>query len=282
MPSTPIRDAASTAGYLLDDAQLAAAEHLEDLLGRVAVRRRRGGPDDAGDATLLSRALGALLGRGVMLVATSNYPPKGLLPDPLFHELAEPLIDLLESRLDVLRVDGPVDYRELDRSDAAPSAPAARGWRAGSALVPGTPHQQAAVGLVPPAPHEAADVTLSGGRSVRALRASDGAVWFDFAGLCTAPVSALDLLSLADRYGRWVVSDVVPFADCHVNTQQRFVSLVDVLYDRDLSLVLTAPRPLDELFSVPAGRPAPPDLARATSRLRQLRQTAHMSDAHER
>jgi cell division protein ZapE len=302
MPSTPIRDAARAAEYLLDDAQLAAAEQLEDLLDRVSARPGRRHPEagggaylwgpvgrgktwlldrfhglaggqrfhfhefyralhaevwartgtadamdraldallgdarvlcfdelhlhDAGDATLLSRALRTLLGRGVTLVATSNYPPEGLLPDPLFHELAEPLIDLLESRLDVLRVDGPVDYRELE---------------------------------VP-----------------------DGAVWFDFAGLCAAPVSALDMLSLADRYGRWVVSEVVPFADCHRNTQQRFVSLVDVLYDRDLSLVLTAPRPLDELFWLPAGRPAPPDLARARSRLRQLRQTAHMSGAHER
>ncbi|MFD2797658.1 cell division protein ZapE [Promicromonospora vindobonensis] len=357
MQSTPIRDAASAAGYLLDDAQLAAAGHLEDLLGRVAVRPGRGRPEaaggvylwgpvgrgktwlldrfhglaggprfhfhefyralhaevwarigtadamdraldallgnarvlcfdelhlhDAGDATLLSRALRTLLGRGVTLVATSNYPPEGLLPDPLFHELAEPLIDLLESRLDVLRVDGPVDYRELEvPDDAVVHAPV--GWRGGAVLVPGSPELLAASGLVRPAPQEAVDVALSGGRSVQALRASDGAVWFDFAGLCAAPVSALDMLSLADRYVRWVVSEVVPFAECHLNTQQRFVSLVDVLYDRDLALVLTAQRPLDELFSLPTDRPAPPDLARATSRLRQLRQTAHMSDAHER
>jgi cell division protein ZapE len=361
MQPTPIRDAASAAGFLLDDAQVAAAEHLEDLLGRLVVRPGRRGPatgrgaylcgpvgrgktwlldrfhglaggprfhfhefyralhaevwartgtpdamdraldallgdtpvlcfdelhlHDAGDAMLLSRALRTLLDRGVTLVATSNYPPQGLLPDPLFHELAEPLIALLEARLDVLRVDGPVDYRELrvpDGVPVAPASPVAPGWRGGSALVPGTPPQLAAVGLVPPAPREAVDVPLGGGRSARALRASDGAVWFDFAGLCAAPVSALDMLSLAERFGRWVVSDVVPFADCHLNPQQRLVSLVDVLYDRDLPLVMTAPRPLDEVLSVPAGRPAPPDLARATSRLRQLRQTAHMSGAHER
>jgi cell division protein ZapE len=116
---------------------------------------------------------------------------------------------------------------------------------------------------------------------VRALRATAGAVWFDFAGLCAAPVSALDMLSLAERFGRWVVSDVVPFADCHVNTHQRFVSLVDVLYDRDLPLVLTAPQPLDEVLAVPVGRPAPPDLDRASSRLRQLRQTAQMSGTRD-
>jgi cell division protein ZapE len=354
MQSTPIRDAAREAGYVLDAAQQAAAEHLEGVLDQMRagppkprrdgahgaylwgpvgrgktwlldrfhglaggprfhfhefyralhaeVWARTGTPDamdgaldallgdtsvlcfdelhlhDAGDAMLLSRALRNLLARGVTLVATSNYPPQGLLPDPLFHELAEPLIALLEAELDVLRVDGPVDYRELRVPDAAPVAP---GWRGGAALVPGSARQLADAGLVPPTPHEAVDVPFGGGRSVRALRATAGAVWFDFAGLCGAPISALDMLSLAERYGRWVVSDVVPFADCHVNTQQRFVSLVDVLYDRDLPLVLTAPRPLDEVLAVPVGRPAPPDLARASSRLRQLRQTAQMSGTRD-
>ncbi|MFJ3403209.1 cell division protein ZapE [Promicromonospora sp. NPDC090134] len=361
MPPTPIRDAAGAAGYVLDAAQLAAAEHLEDLLHTLDARpgharrdvvhgaylwgpvgrgktwlldrfhARAGGPrfhfhefyralhaevwartgtpdamdraldallgdsrvlcfdelhlHDAGDTMLLSRALRTLLGRGVTLVATSNYPPQGLLPDPLFHELAEPLIALLGSSLDVLRVDGPVDYRELRapavRPDAAAGADAATradagGWRAGSALPPG-PAGLAGAGLTRPTADEAADVPLGGGRSVRALRASDGLVWFDFAGLCAAPVSALDLLSLAERFDRWVVSDVVPFADCRISTQQRFVNLVDVLYDRDLPLVLTAPGPLDEVLAVPAGRPAPPDLARATSRLRQLGQAAEVA-----
>ncbi|MEV0949785.1 cell division protein ZapE [Promicromonospora sp. NPDC050249] len=351
MQSTPIRDAARTAGYVLDDAQLAAAEHLEGLLDRLAANVRRGprrvahgaylwgpvgrgktwlldrfhdfagGPrfhfhefyralhaevwartgtldamdraldallgdapvlcfdelhlHDAGDAMLLSRALRNVLGRGVTLVATSNYPPQGLLPDPLFHELAEPLITLLETELDVLPVDGPVDYRELRVLDTASAAP---GWRGGAALVPGTAQQFADAGLVPPSPREAVAVALGGGRSVRALRASADVVWFDFTGLCAAPVSALDMLTLAERFGRWVVTDVRPFAACHVNTQQRFVSFVDVLYDQDLPLVLTAHRPLDEVLAVPEGHPAPPDLARAASRVRQLRQTAHMSE----
>lgn len=149
-------------------------------------------------------------------------------------------------------------------------------------MVSGSDSRLRAADLLPPAPHQAVDVPLSGGRSVRARRAHDGAVWFDFLGLCAAPVSAMDMLSLAERFCRWTVSDLVPFAGCHVNTQQRFVSLVDVLYDQDVPLTLTAPDPLDELLAAPAGRPVPPDLTRATSRLRQFRQTPHMSVAHER
>ncbi|GGM08662.1 cell division protein ZapE [Promicromonospora citrea] len=333
MPRTPLRDAARAAGYVLDDAQDAAAGRLEGLLDSLGsdaprgvylwgpvgrgktwlldrfheaaggprfhfhafyralhaeVWARTGTPDameraldallgdatvlcfdelhlhDAGDATLLSRALRTLLRRGVVLVATSNYPPQGLLPDPLFHELAVPLIEALEGSLDVLAVDGPVDYRT--RRDGG--APPVGGWRSGLLLDLASADGGGALGR--PAPDEAADVALRGGRTVPALRAADDAVWFDFTALCTAPVSALDMLSLAERFDRWTVTDVVPFAHCHVNTQQRFVNLVDVLHDHDRTLVLTTPGPLDEVLAVPAGRPAPPDLARAVSRLRQL------------
>lgn len=66
---------------------------------------------DIGDARLLARMLDELFTRGVTLVATSNYPPAGLLPNPLFHEAFAPTIALLESRMQVIAVDGPLDYR---------------------------------------------------------------------------------------------------------------------------------------------------------------------------
>ncbi|PRZ05755.1 cell division protein ZapE [Isoptericola sp. CG 20/1183] len=222
---------------------------------------------DSGDTMLLTRALRTLRARGVTVVATSNYPPHGLLPSPLFHHLAEPLIELIEGSLTVVEVAGTTDFRTLvtDGDRAVP------GWRSGRVVPAGT--------LEAPDPGDAVEVPLPGGRTVPALRAEGDTVWFDFLGLCAAPVSALDLLFLAERYQRFVLLDLVPFARCRPETQARFVSLVDVLYDRDQALVLTLPgssasrrpgRLLAALLTVPAGRPAPPDLGRAVSRLRQV------------
>ncbi|RBO87428.1 AFG1-like ATPase [Nocardia puris] len=66
---------------------------------------------DVGDAMLLARLLDALFARHVTLVLTSNYPPPDLLPNPLFHEKFLPAIDRILDNLDVLSVDGPIDYR---------------------------------------------------------------------------------------------------------------------------------------------------------------------------
>lgn len=66
---------------------------------------------DIGDARLITRMLDALFARGVALVVTSNYAPDDLLPNPLFHATFVPTIEKLKQNLEVVCVDGPVDYR---------------------------------------------------------------------------------------------------------------------------------------------------------------------------
>ncbi|QIH99178.1 cell division protein ZapE [Rhodococcoides fascians A21d2] len=71
---------------------------------------------DIGDARLITRMLDALFARGVVLVVTSNYAPDELLPNPLFHPTFLPTIEKLKEELDVVCVDGPVDYRAAGTS----------------------------------------------------------------------------------------------------------------------------------------------------------------------
>ncbi|WP_415971332.1 cell division protein ZapE [Rhodococcus sp. 077-4] len=71
---------------------------------------------DIGDARLITRMLDALFARGVALVVTSNYAPDDLLPNPLFHATFVPTIEKLKQNLEVVCVDGPVDYRTVGGS----------------------------------------------------------------------------------------------------------------------------------------------------------------------
>jgi cell division protein ZapE len=218
---------------------------------------------DIGDAMLVSRLLKELLERRITLVVTSNYPPSGLLPNPLYHHLFQPAIDLIVRHLDVMEVAGPTDYRTVE-----PAARDGQGFAAGSLVWPGNEQQLAAHALRPPAA-EVTTVLNVGTRPVRALQAEGRVVWFDFAQLCESPTSSSDLLALADRYSTWIVSSVPQLSSRPAEAQQRFVNLIDITHDRDLKLTLICHVPRDALLD---GQLLVPDTERIASRLKLLTQ----------
>lgn len=216
---------------------------------------------DPGNATIMARVMDSLFAQRITLVTTSNYPPSGLLPDPLFHHLIEPLAATLEISLDVVAVAGPRDYRQARRG-----ATRATEFERGGFLWPGTGAQLAQAGLVPPAPAERRTVPL-GGRSVTALAVRGDAVWFDFTDLCAGPYSTIDYLRLADRFRDWTLSGLPPLSTTGRDPAQRFADLVDILCDRDRRLHLVAGAPLADCLT---GDRLPPDIHRTASRLALL------------
>lgn len=191
---------------------------------------------DPGDAMLLSRLVLALPQRGAVLVTTSNYPPQGLLPDPRHHALVLPLVGALERSCDVLEVAGPVDHRAAGHGGARPA------WSSGGWASPGSASQRVALGV--PVPQVADRVRLAvGGRPLWAAAVQDGCVEFDFGDLCGGLTSVGDLLELAERYATVVVSGVPPLAGVPLDARRRFADLVDVLWDRDVRLVVLADGP---------------------------------------
>jgi cell division protein ZapE len=98
---------------------------------------------DIGDAMLITRLFKALFERGVLVLVTSNYPPAGLLPNPLYHERFKPVIDLIAARMEVLEVSSPQDFRSL------PQAHATQRFTTGQYVWPGTAAQRAASACLP-------------------------------------------------------------------------------------------------------------------------------------
>lgn len=216
---------------------------------------------DIGDAMLISRLFQALFRRGVLVLVTSNYPPQGLLPNPLYHERFKPVIELIATRMDVLEVSSPQDFRSL------PQAHSAQRFTQGQYLWPGTTAQREALGLpsadCPPQP-----LTV-GNRQMRCRSLDGRTIAFTFNDLCEQLTAVMDYLLLCHDFDHWIIDGLPHLADCPIAVQQRFINLVDVLYDRDKHLILVGAQPLGESL---AGQAI--DLSRTASRLGQLQQTS--------
>ena len=94
------------------------ANPLDALADRIAKRYRlicfdEVAVSDVADSMLLGRLFTRTMDRGVVYCMTSNYPPDELYKGGLKREDFLPVIETIKARLDVLRVDGGIDYRKL-------------------------------------------------------------------------------------------------------------------------------------------------------------------------
>ena len=213
---------------------------------------------DPGDAMILSRLLLALPEHGATLVATSNYPPAGLLPGERHHRLVLPLIAAIEACCAVVELDAGIDHR------AAGHGGARTGFCSGAWAIPGSPAQLAHLHLAAPEPGDRTRLTVAG-RALWAASADGGVLHVRFDELCQRPTSVGDLLELTERYPTIVVAGVPLLASVDEHARRRFADLIDVAWDHDTRLVILTAHPIEQVLDA-----AITDRARTASRLSLL------------
>ncbi|MDD1508094.1 cell division protein ZapE [Pseudomonas sp. CNPSo 3701] len=213
---------------------------------------------DIGDAMLLRRLLDVLVEEGVGLVMTSNYPPAGLCPNPLYRERFTPAIQMLEKRFTVLSLDAGTDYRELPGN--------AQQW--GEYLWPqsagGQAYLERWLALDEQAQRDQLLTVNHHPLQVRAL--APGRAWLEFAELCGNAHSTADFLWLLQRYPRLALTGVPTLDSQPTDACQRFINLVDISYDAGATLLLCSEFSLERLCRGSAHQ----DFVRTRSRLGQL------------
>lgn len=225
---------------------------------------------DVADAVILVKLMQGLFAEGVTLVATSNVEPVELYKGGLQRDLFLPAIDLIYEYTDVVNIDSGIDYRLrfLDKAETY-----------------FTPVNDAShEGMQYNFDHLAPDAGIAGatieieGRELTSIRRADGVIWFDFAELCDGPRSQTDYIELA-RCFHSILLEKIPVMDRLKEDQaRRFINLVDVFYDHNVKLIVSAEAGAAELYQ---GTRVEFEFQRTISRLQEMQSHDYLALSHK-
>ncbi|TFJ81794.1 hypothetical protein NSK_007041 [Nannochloropsis salina CCMP1776] len=240
---------------------------------------------DVADAIIMSRLFAELWqGSGVVVVATSNRPPEDLYLGGLNRAYFLPFIDLLRRQCRVESMESERDHRrgfawqqgkyftptglegvseekrrvgEGENAGAGSKGGKEEGKKGRVAEAKETfkGRREAATAL------DAAFLRLSGGRrggpcqvpvmmgrTLQVPEACGGICRFSFEELCATDVFAADYQALSGHFHTLVLEGVACMGARRANEARRFITLVDVLYESKTRLLMSAERPIENLF----------------------------------
>jgi cell division protein ZapE len=215
---------------------------------------------DIGDAMILSRLFFEIIDRNVMVIFTSNRPPKDLYLNGLQREKFLPFIELIEQNLDIMEIKVSKDYRQGRELAIKQRYIAPHNSENRRSL-----YQQFVQLINHQMPHPLELVINH--RILKVPLTSGNAAWFNFKDLCDTPLAPADYLELTQIYRYFFIEDIPHLSSENRNQAIRFINLIDILYEARAMLFATAASSPEYLH---VGGDNSFEFARTASRLREM------------
>ena len=212
------------------------------------------------DAAIMSRLFTGLLDKRVTIVTTSNRVPDDLYKDGLNRQLFLPFIDLIKAKLDVMTLNGPVDYRRDRLGDA-------QLWHC--------PNGPEATRALSEAFFRLTDFSVEDRAKVP--KSLKGVAVFSFKRLCVEARGAPDYLAIARKYHTVIIVGIPVLGPEKRNEAARFVTLIDSLYEYKVKLLASADAAPSRLY--PEGDGAF-EFERTVSRLLEMQSDDYLALGH--
>jgi len=220
---------------------------------------------DVADAMILSRLFTALFDAGMIVVATSNWPPDRLYEGGLQRVRFVPFIDLVKSRMAVVHLDSPIDYRRAAVQDTET-------YLYPLNLATQTKIDQFFQTLSHGKAEHIKTITVKG-REI-AIRASGKIARASFAQLCEQPHSAEDYLAIARTFDVIFLEHIPKMGYDRKNEVKRLMTLIDVVYDTRRRMILSAEAAPEKIYY---GPDYAFEFERTISRIREMQSSSYQA-----
>ncbi|MDV6344917.1 cell division protein ZapE [Nitrosomonas sp. Is37] len=229
---------------------------------------------DIADAMVLTRLFNALFEQGVIVVATSNRPPDDLYKHGLNRHRFLPFIEQIKERLELIPLEGSVDYRYnrlkgaetyyFPINEETTAQLSATFFRLTDRRV----EDRAKV------PSETLAVQ---GRTLFVPKAARGVAVFSFKRLCANPLGPADYLAIARTYHTVIMVAIPQFTRENSDQAKRFITFIDALYEHNVKFLCSAAVPPQSLY---AGGEISFEFERTISRLMEMQSEDYLTRGH--
>lgn len=191
---------------------------------------------DIGNALILKNLFMALIEQGVFIMTSSNTSPHELYQDGINRDLFLPAIAFIEENFEITTLKSDIDYRR--RNTTANN----------NYFYPITKETDLIMRQMFAAENnDITSITICN-REIAVIKLSLDSIWFEFEEIIMPPRSYQDYLYLANNFKHIFISNVREISTEEINLIYNFCHLVDICYDKQVPLVLSATCDLSGIF----------------------------------
>ena len=193
------------------------------------------------DAMILGKLFEQIFKENIKIILTSNTKISELYKDGLQRDQFKPFIKIMEEQCTELELKIEDDYRKSNENQKQ------------RYFYPLNQETNFKINkffrtITKDKKHLSKIINVKG-REFKIENFYEGVARFDFDDLCNHNLGAEDYLEIIKNCKFITLDNVPQFNDVNSNQQQRFITLIDVLYDKDIPLAVTAEKNIDQFTS---------------------------------
>ncbi len=193
------------------------------------------------DAMILGKLFEEIFKENIKIILTSNTKISELYKDGLQRDQFKPFIKIMEEQCTELELKIEDDYRKSNENQKQ------------RYFYPLNQETNFKINkffrtITKDKKHLSKIINVKG-REFKIENFYEGVARFDFDDLCNHNLGAEDYLEIIKNCKFITLDNVPQFSDVNSNQQQRFITLIDVLYDKDIPLAVTAEKNIDQFTS---------------------------------